>query len=40
MAYLKILQTKVQKLEQPNNKNHSRPRKAIFLPQIILETTI
>ena len=27
-------------MEQPINQNHSQPRKAMFLPQMILKTTI
>ena len=30
----------MQKLEQSSNQNHSQPRKAMFLPQRILKTTI
>ena len=40
LANLKILQWKAQKLEQPCNQNHSQTRKKMFLPQMILKTTI
>ena len=37
---LRIFQRKEQKLEQPKNQNHTQPRKAMYLPQMILKTTI
>ena len=35
-----MFQRKVQKLEQPGNQNHSKPREVMFLPQMLLKTTI
>ena len=37
MANLRIFQRKEQKLEQPSNQNHLKPREAMFLPQMILK---
>ena len=37
---LRIFQWKVQKLEQPSKQNRSQPRKAMFLPQMILKTKL
>ena len=28
------------KMEQPSNQNHSQPLKAMFLPKMILKTTL
>ena len=40
ISYLRNIPMKIENLEQPSNQNHSQPRKAMFLPQIILKTTI
>ena len=40
IANLTIFRCKVKKLEQPSDQNQSQPRKAMFLPQTILKTTI
>ena len=35
MANLTIFQSKEQKLKQPSNQNHSKPREELLSPQII-----
>ena len=37
---LRIFKWKIQKLEQLSNQNYSQPRKDMFLPQMMLKTTI
>ena len=40
LADLRIFHWKVRKLEQPSSQNHSQPLKTMFLPQMILKTTL
>ena len=37
MANLRIFQSKEQKLKQPSNQNHSKPREEMLSPQIIFQ---